>query len=149
MARVISVFLPMWPVDRLRRQAGEAAPSPDAPLVLAAASLQEALTDAANTYARAGHPRPTLSFAASSALARQAEAGGRADLFVSIGTSGAVYPAAGYVQTAHYCGARTIELNLEPSQGSAYFDETRPGRAGEQPVRRARALAVPSCGRGL
>lgn len=54
-----------------------------------------------------------------------------ADLFVSIGTSGAVYPAAGYVQTARYCGAQTIEINLEPSQGSAYFDETRLGTAGE------------------
>lgn len=54
-----------------------------------------------------------------------------ADLFVSIGTSGAVYPAAGFVQTARYCGARTIEINLEPSQGSAFFDETRLGRAGE------------------
>ena len=54
-----------------------------------------------------------------------------ADLFVSVGTSGAVYPAAGYVRTARHCGARTIEINLEPSQGSAYFDETRLGRAGE------------------
>ncbi len=54
-----------------------------------------------------------------------------ADLFVSIGTSGAVYPAAGFVQTARYCDARTIELNLEPSQGSASFDESRLGRAGE------------------
>ncbi len=52
-----------------------------------------------------------------------------ADLFVSIGTSGAVYPAAGFVQTARYCGARTIEMNLEPSQGSMFFDETRLGRA--------------------
>ena len=39
----------------------------------------------------------------------------RCDLFVSIGTSGAVYPAAGFVQTARYCGARTLEINLEPS----------------------------------
>jgi len=53
------------------------------------------------------------------------------DLFVSIGTSGAVYPAAGFVQTARYCGARTLELNLEPSQGSVFFDQTRVGRAGE------------------
>lgn len=53
------------------------------------------------------------------------------DLFVSIGTSGAVYPAAGYVQTARYVGARTLEINLEPSLGSAYFDESRIGRAGE------------------
>jgi len=55
----------------------------------------------------------------------------KADLFVSIGTSGAVYPAAGFVQAARYCGARTIELNLEPSQGSIFFHETRIGRAGE------------------
>ena len=53
------------------------------------------------------------------------------DLFVSIGTSGAVYPAAGFVQTARYCGARTLEMNLEPSLGSVYFDESRIGRAGE------------------
>jgi NAD-dependent deacetylase len=54
-----------------------------------------------------------------------------ADLFVSIGTSGAVYPAAGFVQTARYSGARTLEINLEPSLGSVYFHETRIGRAGE------------------
>lgn len=54
-----------------------------APLVLAAASMQEALTDAADAWTRAGHPRPVLSFAASSALARQIIAGARADLFVA------------------------------------------------------------------
>ncbi len=54
-----------------------------APLVLAAASLQEAMTDAADAWSRQGHPRPVLSFAASSALARQISAGGRADLFAS------------------------------------------------------------------
>ena len=52
-----------------------------------------------------------------------------ADLFVSIGTSGAVYPAAGFVQTARYGGADTLELNLERSAGSAYFGETRLGPA--------------------
>jgi NAD-dependent deacetylase len=52
-----------------------------------------------------------------------------ADLFVSIGTSGAVYPAAGFVQTARYCGARTLEMNLEPSLGSVYFEEARVGPA--------------------
>jgi NAD-dependent deacetylase len=51
------------------------------------------------------------------------------DLFVSIGTSGAVYPAAGFVQTARYCGARTLEINLEPSLGSHLFDESRIGPA--------------------
>ena len=54
-----------------------------------------------------------------------------ADLFVSIGTSGAVYPAAGFVQTARYCGAQTLEMNLEPSLGSVYFHESRIGPAGE------------------
>jgi NAD-dependent deacetylase len=55
----------------------------------------------------------------------------RCDLFVSIGTSGAVYPAAGFVQMASHCGARTLEMNLEPSLGSYFFDESRVGRAGE------------------
>ena len=54
-----------------------------------------------------------------------------ADLFVSIGTSGAVYPAAGFVQYAAACGARTLELNLEPSVGSASFDEARHGPASQ------------------
>ena len=54
----------------------------------------------------------------------------RADLFVSIGTSGAVYPAAGFVQTAKYHGARTLELNLERSEGSAWFHDSRLGPAG-------------------
>lgn len=55
----------------------------------------------------------------------------RADLFVSIGTSGAVYPAAGFVQTARHCGARTLEMNLDPSIGSTFFDESRLGPAGK------------------
>ena len=53
-----------------------------------------------------------------------------ADLFVSIGTSGAVYPAAGFVETARYVGARTLEMNLEPSLGADLFDESRTGKAG-------------------
>ena len=53
------------------------------------------------------------------------------DLFVSIGTSGAVYPAAGFVQTARYCGAHCIELNLDPSKGSIFFQESRLGPASE------------------
>ncbi|MFM7405024.1 MAG: NAD-dependent deacylase [Erythrobacter sp.] len=51
------------------------------------------------------------------------------DLFVSIGTSGAVYPAAGFVQEARASGARTLELNLDPSEGSRLFHETRLGPA--------------------
>jgi NAD-dependent deacetylase len=54
----------------------------------------------------------------------------RCDLFVSIGTSGAVYPAAGFVQAASTHGARTLELNLVPSEGSHLFDEARHGPAG-------------------
>lgn len=54
-----------------------------APVVLAAASLQEAMTAAAGRWTAKGHERPVLSFAASSALARQAEAGAPADIFVS------------------------------------------------------------------
>ena len=53
------------------------------------------------------------------------------DLFVSIGTSGAVYPAAGFVQNAVELGAETLELNLERSQGSGMFHETRLGPASE------------------
>lgn len=55
----------------------------------------------------------------------------RADLFVSIGTSGAVYPAAGFVQYAAGRGARTLELNLVPSEGSHLFDEARHGPASQ------------------
>ncbi len=55
----------------------------------------------------------------------------RADLFVSIGTSGAVYPAAGLVQEARGQGTPTLELNLEPSQGSRWFTESRHGPATE------------------
>ncbi len=54
-----------------------------------------------------------------------------ADLFVSIGTSGAVYPAAGFVRNARTSGAQTLELNLEASQRSSSFAETRLGAATE------------------
>jgi NAD-dependent deacetylase len=47
-----------------------------------------------------------------------------ADLFLSIGTSGHVYPAAGFVSEARRHGAKTVELNLEPSQNNTLFDET-------------------------
>lgn len=53
------------------------------------------------------------------------------DLFVSIGTSGAVYPAAGFVAEAAAHGAETLEINLEPSEGAALFDEVRLGPASE------------------
>ncbi len=53
------------------------------------------------------------------------------DVFVSIGTSGEVYPAAGYVALAAAFGARTVELNLEPSDPAVPFDEARAGLASE------------------
>ena len=56
---------------------------------------------------------------------------GSADLFVSIGTSGEVYPAAGFVQEARAQNVQTLELNLEPSAGSAMFHESRLGPATE------------------
>ncbi len=54
-----------------------------------------------------------------------------ADLFISIGTSGHVYPAAGFVAEARRAGARTVELNLEPSEGASLFHETIHGKAGQ------------------
>ena len=54
----------------------------------------------------------------------------RCDLFVSIGTSGHVYPAAGLVQ-AVAPGTRTVELNLQPSLVASSFQEARTGRASE------------------
>jgi NAD-dependent deacetylase len=54
-----------------------------------------------------------------------------ADLFVAIGTSGAVYPAAGLVREARMRGVRCCELNLEPSDNAAEFDDRRYGAASE------------------
>lgn len=51
------------------------------------------------------------------------------DIFVSIGTSGNVYPAAGFVQAARLKGAHTMELNMEPSEGAPMFAETHLGPA--------------------
>jgi len=52
-----------------------------------------------------------------------------ADLFVAIGTSGQVHPAASFVEAARAAGALTLELNLEPSQGTSCFMERRQGPA--------------------
>ncbi|MGD9809970.1 MAG: molybdate ABC transporter substrate-binding protein [Sphingobium sp.] len=57
--------------------------APKGPVVLAAASLQPALEEAGRAWQAQGHEVPTFSFAASSALARQIEAGAPADLFLS------------------------------------------------------------------
>lgn len=55
----------------------------------------------------------------------------RANIFAAIGTSGNVYPAAGFVQLARMTGARTVELNLEPSVTVSDFEETHFGKASE------------------
>jgi NAD-dependent deacetylase len=52
------------------------------------------------------------------------------DLFVAIGTSGSVYPAAGLVEAARDAGARTVELNLAPSDNARAFGERHYGKAG-------------------
>ena len=53
------------------------------------------------------------------------------DLFAAIGTSGTVYPAAGFVAEARRAGAATVELTLEPSEVSGYFDICHHGPATE------------------
>jgi NAD-dependent protein deacetylase/lipoamidase len=53
------------------------------------------------------------------------------DLFISIGTSGAVYPAAGFVMEARAAGAHAVELNLEASDGASLFAERIEGPATE------------------
>ena len=55
----------------------------------------------------------------------------KADLFVAIGTSGAVYPAAGFVAEARAYGIRTCEINLEAADNADLFDEQRLGAASE------------------
>ena len=70
-----------------------------------------------------------------------------ADLFVSIGTSGSVYPAAGFVSAARVAGIPTMELNLEPSENSAMFDAARYGKASEAvPAWVAEMIAIGNAG---
>ncbi|SMH41346.1 NAD-dependent deacylase [Mesorhizobium australicum] len=54
---------------------------------------------------------------------------GKADLFVAIGTSGNVYPAAQFVEEASAAGARTVEINLDTSDNTQLFDEVIRGPA--------------------
>lgn len=55
----------------------------------------------------------------------------KCDLFISVGTSGVVFPAAGFVQTAKYYGAETYEFTLETTANNYLFDRHIYGRAGE------------------
>jgi NAD-dependent deacetylase len=65
-------------------------------------------------------------------MAEIQEALARADVFVAIGTSGNVYPAAGFVQFATMAGARTIEVNVDGTAASTSFKEHRKGPATAQ-----------------
>ncbi len=56
---------------------------------------------------------------------------GQCDLFIAIGTSGNVYPAAGFFEIAGQSGAHTVELNLEPSPSGSRFSEQHYGPASE------------------
>lgn len=75
------------------------------------------------------------------------EALAAADLFVAIGTSGAVYPAAGFVGAARQAGIATVEINLEPSDNAALFDAARYGKASEAaPAWVAEMIAINAAG---
>jgi NAD-dependent deacetylase len=80
---------------------------------------------------RTGRLRPHVVWFGEAPLHMEAihEALTGADLFVSIGTSGSVYPAAGFVAEARAAGVRTCEINLEPSDNAWMFDERRYGPA--------------------
>ncbi len=81
---------------------------------------------------RAGGMRPHVVWFGEMPLAMEAiyAALDRCGTFVSIGTSGNVYPAAGFVMHARSRGIRTVELNLEPSEGATLFDDADYGPAG-------------------
>ncbi len=83
MKRLWACFGPVLVLFCLFAAPAQAQNSANAPVVLAASSMQEALNAAANAWVQQGKLRPVLSFAASSALARQIEAGAPADLFIS------------------------------------------------------------------
>jgi NAD-dependent deacetylase len=68
----------------------------------------------------------------------------QADVFVSIGTSGNVYPAAGFVRLAKRAGAHTVLLNLEPPEGAEIFEETHYGPATDVVPAYFQTLSKPS-----
>jgi NAD-dependent deacetylase len=91
-------------------------------------------SDACPSCDRAGGLRPHVVWFGEMPLAidRIYAALDTCDLFMSIGTSGNVYPAAGFVRhVKSYTDARAVELNLEPSTGASLFDEAIYGPATE------------------
>jgi NAD-dependent deacetylase len=83
---------------------------------------------------RTGGMRPHVVWFGETPLEMDAiyEALSTARLFVSIGTSGNVYPAAGLVAAARSADIPTMEINLEPSENAHLFDTGRYGKASEQ-----------------
>ncbi|KEQ17742.1 Sir2 family NAD+-dependent deacetylase [Endozoicomonas numazuensis] len=82
---------------------------------------------------QAGNLRPNIVWFGEMPLEmnRIYEALSQCDLFVSIGTSGNVYPAAGFFAEAKAAGAETVELNLEPGSNASQFDRSLTGHATE------------------
>ena len=100
----------------------------------AGAWTQELSTDAVcPNCARPGGMRPDVVWFGEMPyhMDRIGDALDAADLFISIGTSGNVYPAAGFVAQAYEAGAHTVELNLEPSEGAHMFKERINGPASQ------------------
>ena len=87
--------------------------------------------DSCPTCSTPGRMRPDVVWFGEMPMHRDAieAALSEADLFVAVGTSGAVYPAAGYVRQAQALGIPTCEVNLEPSDNADAFDATRYGPA--------------------
>ncbi|NBC36642.1 molybdate ABC transporter substrate-binding protein [Novosphingobium sp. FSY-8] len=110
-----------------------AAAQPRGPVVLAAASMQESLNKAADAWAARGHVRPVLSFAASSALARQIVNGAPADLFISADEEWMDYVATapgrpgGWLRAGTRATLVTNRLALIAPAGSKVTMTIRPG----------------------
>lgn len=109
--------------------AGSAARAESGPVVLAAASLQESLNRAADAWARHGHARPVLSFAASSALARQVAAGAPADLFISADEQWMDFVARDHVVAGTRADLLTNRLVIVAPRGSRVALTVQPGMA--------------------
>jgi NAD-dependent deacetylase len=95
--------------------------------------LDDLTVDSVSPFGPAGRLRPHIVWFGEMpfGMDRIGDALRACDLFVSIGTSGSVYPAAGFVRTASRAGAYTVELNLEPSEGSRNFRRLEYGPATE------------------
>ncbi len=91
------------------------------------------VADSCSSCGRAGGMRPHVVWFGEIPLGMDAifDHLARADLFVAIGTSGSVYPAAGFVAEAKAARIRTCEINLEPSDNAGLFDERVYGPASE------------------